>query len=127
MRFVYLLLSALPAIVACDPTPPTFAALNETVFSPRCANAACHDDDRPERGLDLLTDPYTAMVGVETTSDPARVYVAAGDSANSVILEVLKGPIAQGDIRQMPVGFELDEETIRGIELWIDAGAPDDG
>ena len=111
---------------ACDPAPPTFATLNEAVFQPRCSNAACHDNDRPERALDLLTDPYTAMVGVETTSDPTRQYVVPSDSANSVILEVLKGPVALGEIRQMPVGFVLDEETIRGIALWIDAGAAND-
>jgi hypothetical protein len=119
-------LLAAASVVACDPPPPTFTTLSTEVFQPRCANAACHDDASPERGLNLLTDPYTAMVGVQSASDPDKNYVSPGDSPNSIILQVLQGPVATGGIRQMPVGFVLDEETVRGVAAWIDAGAPND-
>jgi hypothetical protein len=103
---------------------PTLTTLSADIFQPRCGNAACHGGSNPAAGLDLVTDPYAALVGVDSISDPALKRVAAGDPNNSVLLLILEGPV--GASRQMPPGVTLPAEDVDAIRAWITAGAAND-
>lgn len=118
----------LAADCAAPVETPTFTALRDDVFTPRCGTTGgCHGDN-PARGLDLLVDPHGAMVGVASVVDPAKSYVVAGDPDASLLMAVLRGDVdgPGGAVRQMPPGFALPEETLAQIEAWIAAGAPND-
>jgi hypothetical protein len=113
---------------SCEPPAPTFTQLKTTIFEPRCGNAAgCHADN-PARGLDLLVDPFAALVDQATVTDPTKKYVVAGEPENSLLLTILRAPVDNDDAalatRQMPPGFSLPEETLAELEAWIAAGAP---
>ena len=103
---------------------PTLTTLSANIFQPRCGNAACHGGSNPAAGLDLVTDPYAALVGVDSISDPALKRVGAGDPNNSVLLLILEGPV--GASRQMPPGVTLPAEDVDAIRAWITAGAAND-
>lgn len=102
---------------------PTLSTLQETVFVPRCGNAACHGGANPANGLDLTQDAHAALVGVASTdnADVARVVAGAPDA--SLLFQVLSADV--GGVRQMPPGFQLADEDLEGIRLWIEDGAQD--
>ncbi len=122
--------ACLSGAATCDPPPPTFVQLRTTVFEPRCGNAAACHGDNPARGLDLLIDPYSALVNQVSVADPTQQYVVPGDPDNSLLLAILRGPVDVDDnaldARQMPPGFVLPQETVAEIEAWIAAGAAND-
>jgi hypothetical protein len=111
--------------------PPTLTALRAEVLQPRCGATGCHGGTNPARGLDLVTAPHAALVDVATVVDPSRRYVVAGDPSASLLLQVLRGPVASADgasdCRQMPPGFVLEDADVDAVEAWIAAGARDDG
>jgi hypothetical protein len=122
---------ALVVEAGCDDTPaPTLSTLKAEVFQPRCGATACHGADNAARGLDLVTDLHGALVDRPSVVDPSQRYVVAGDVENSLLLQVLGGPVRSADgardCRQMPPGFPLDDATRARIEAWIAAGAADD-
>jgi hypothetical protein len=113
--------------VACGTEPaasPTLTTLRDDIFRPNCGNAACHGGSNPAAGLDLVTDPYAALVGVDSISDPGLKRVAAGDPNNSVLLLILEGPV--GASRQMPPGVTLPAADVEAVRAWITAGAAND-
>jgi hypothetical protein len=114
----------------CGGTPtPTLTQLTTDVFQPRCGATGCHGGINPARGLDLVTDPHTALVGRASVVDPDRNYVVADDVDASLLLAVLTGPVASADgtqdCRQMPPGFELSADDVALVRAWIAAGALD--
>lgn len=121
----------LSAGAECGGTPtPTLTRLKADVFQLRCGATGCHGGANPARGLDLVTDPHAALVGVESVVDPAQKYVVAGNIDDSLLLKVLRGPVAsadgENDCRQMPPGFALADDDIAAVEAWIADGATDD-
>jgi hypothetical protein len=122
-----LVVLALAAVEACAPPAevPTYAALQRGLFQPRCGvgGAACHGDD-PQRDLDLLVDPYRALVDVPSVEDPSVLRVKPGDPEQSLLFQALRGPV--GAVAQMPPGAALPDDVIEGVRLWIAAGAPED-
>jgi len=68
------------------------------------------------------------FVAIKLLGQPILVL---GDGANSNLIRSLKGvpPFGDGpgaEFPRMPVGFDpMPDESIRSIELWIDAGCPD--
>lgn len=106
---------------------PSFQTLRTELFEPRCGATGCHGGN-PARELDLVTDAHGALVNQEAVGAVGRVYVVPGDPEGSLLLEVLRGPIAESSapIRQMPVGVELPVEDIEAVEAWIREGARND-
>lgn len=113
------------------PLEPTFASLRANVFGPKCA-APCHSAIDPPGGLDLATDPYAALVGVDAAGrfcrDLGLVRVVPGDAAASLAYQKIIAK-REGDDpvcgEGMPQGSRpaLSDEEIAAIEQWIAAGA----
>jgi hypothetical protein len=111
---------------------PTFASIRDEVLTPRCA-VVCHGAIEPPGHLDLETDPYQALVGVEAMgrmcSTSGLVRIEPGDPDHSLLFlkisakaEHTDPPCGEG----MPQGARdpLDADTIAAIEQWIRDGAP---
>jgi hypothetical protein len=133
-RFVGILATLSVVVVGagadCGGPAPTLTTLKADIFQPRCGATGCHGGTNPARGLDLVADPHAALVGIASIVDPARQYVVAGDPDASLLLAVLRGPVASpdgaNDCRQMPPGFALDDDDVAAVQAWIAAGAADD-
>ncbi|MGH7787952.1 MAG: hypothetical protein ACRERC_13860 [Candidatus Binatia bacterium] len=109
--------------------PASFALIQSTIFSPRCAIPTCHDDGLESGDLNLEADEaYDALVGVEPEIDVVReaglLRVDPGDPDNSFLLVKLLGPpLGQGG--RMPLtGPALSAAEIQLITDWIAQGAP---
>ncbi len=117
-----LLAAAASALAGCGPAP-TLANVQETVFTPRCANAACHGGDNPSQGLNLEAgQAYANTVDVDAAAVPGTVRVVPGDPDNSLVYLVTQQ--AQGAVRKMPVGFDLEPAEVDLLRAWIEDGAP---
>ena len=94
---------------------PSYAQHVKPIFDKRCLS--CHG--ARTKGGYSMTD-YT---GVMTSGDNAPVIVA-GDAANSILAQMLRGvkTVAGG---QMPPSRPLAKEQIELIERWINQGAQD--
>lgn len=109
--------------VAC--MPPTLSVVQEQVFTPRCGVAACHSGDNPPVGLDLSEgNAYANIVNVDATVVDGRIRVIPGDPENSLLYEVTGGPVE--GVRQMPVGFVLEDSDRELLFAWIEEGAPEE-
>ena len=120
--FSLLLLSlpALPALLACG--PPAFADVQREVFTPRCANAACHSGDEAPLELDLSEgNAYADILDVDSVAVPGKKRVVPGDPSESLLYLVTEGPVAP--VRRMPVGFPLSDSERDLLRRWIEAGA----
>ena len=85
------------------------------IFDKKCAS--CHS--RRVKGGYSLVDYDKVM----TSGDNAPV-IAAGDAANSVLVQMLRGIETQAG-GQMPPGRPLKTDQIELIERWINQGAQD--
>lgn len=110
-----------------DPLNPTtqktltsFSKIQTEVFNVSCALSGCHGDNATQANL-LLTEgnAYQNLVGVTSLLYPQFKIVEPGNSANSLLIKVLKGD----GVTQMPLGGSLDSSVIDSIALWIDKGA----
>lgn len=118
-------------LAACskdDPTsPPTstapmakFSDIKAKVFT-NCIGAQCHSTAGNQNGLILESNvAYGELVGVLSTTEPTLMRVEAGNSANSVLIKILKGEITP---RMPKDGNPLPAATIDSIAKWIDDGA----
>jgi len=109
--------------------PPTLEAIQNTIFSPRCATATCHDSSF--RSGDLLLEEgaaYGELVGIEpeieTARDAGLLRVDPGDPENSFLLIKLEGPPPSQGSRMPLTGPLLTPEEVDLIRAWISAGAP---
>jgi hypothetical protein len=133
----------LVAAAGCDeslstvagPTPnltPTFSSIQRDIFeaadsSGRPSCSSCHNPNGGafrQVGLDMSTaGSYDSLVGVTSRQKPGVLRVAAGDPANSYLIQKLEG---RNDIigGQMPNrGPYLTDGQISIIKRWIELGA----
>ena len=118
---------------------PTFAFIQETVFSSSCASAGCHTGDSPPRGLVLdvpgigLGSTYDLLVGQPSVGNPDVLRVDVDDPnpnpEDSYLIQMLEGVAlnASGDPeRRMPANGPpfLSPAVIDNIREWIRLGAP---
>lgn len=118
---------------APTPTPTVVAAslatIQQTIFSPRCAIATCHDSTFRSGNLVLEAgSSHAQLVGVEPDIEAARaaglLRVDPGAPANSFLLAKLEGP-PPGQGGRMPLtGALLSAAEVDLIRAWIAAGAP---
>jgi hypothetical protein len=91
------------------------------VFAAHCTGGACHDADRPERGLDLASSGLEArLVDAPSQGCSGHVLVSPGRAASSYLLDKLQGDASCG--APMPLGkASLDATAINCIADWIDS------
>lgn len=131
IRF-FLVILMLSLIVSCSedqttaPSPSTntslskFSEIKAKVFI-NCTGAECHSSSGNQGNLVLEPNvAYNNLVGVQSVLFPQFKRVEAGNSANSLIIKILKGQVSP----QMPLnGTPLPAATIDSIAKWIDQGA----
>lgn len=105
----------------------TLDALQASVFTPSCAVSGCHTGPTSNSlpsGMDLSTADasFTNLVDVTSIQQPTLSRVAAGDPANSYLVQKVEGTAASGS--RMPLGGgALDQAVIDDIRQWIADGA----
>jgi hypothetical protein len=112
---------------AATPTataPVTLAAIQQTIFSPRCAIPTCHN--AATRAGGLILDPehaYADLVGVQSLIPTELLRVDAGRPDESFLLVKLDGP-PPGQGSRMPLGGPfLSAAEVQLIRDWIAQGA----
>ena len=107
--------------------PPTsttvnanFSDIKAKVFI-NCTDAQCHSAAGSSGGLVLESNvAYNNLVGVQSNLFPQFSRVEAGNSANSLIIKILRGEVSP----QMPFNrTPLLAATIDSVAKWIDNGA----
>jgi len=119
--------SSAVSVTVDNTTPVSFAAIQSTVFTPRCSG--CHTGPAGNTlpgGLDLAStaDSYAALVGVFSIQRPALQRVAAGNPDDSYLIRKLEGGPDIGGSRMPQGGPFLDQAIIDEIRQWITDGAP---
>ena len=106
----------------------TLTQLQTSIFTPICSG--CHNGTAGAgNGLPGIQDlragsTFAAVVGVNSIEVPALKRVAAGDAANSYLIQKLEGTQGAGNGARMPFGGPyLDQATIDQVKSWITAGA----
>lgn len=123
-----------PDTTPCDEVTSTFDQIQRMVFHPTsCGRSTCHNVRQGEHDLSLAPgEAFANLVGVP----PANVVAAAagklrvdpGHPENSFLLDKVRGALAAGEGVQMPYGLKkLPSLTVRLLEEWIAAGAPETG
>jgi hypothetical protein len=89
-----------------------------------------------QKGLDLATNPHTALVGVASIEIETKKRVAPGDPSGSYMMDKLldrnipMGPPSDVPWTRMPppsiTPMGLDQCRIELVQAWITAGAKDD-
>lgn len=107
--------------------PPTFADVQEQVFTPSCAFSSCHGASAPASQLDLSDGAaWAEIVGVDSVDNPGHTLVVAGDpDASYLVSKCTEGaPDLVGE--PMPQGSSgLDAERLTLLRDWITDGAQD--
>jgi len=126
----------------CDPQvlfTGTFDRIQRQVFNQSCAVSGCHDSQSFAGGMTLeegtahgsLVDvtPINAAATAAGWKRVATTGPATGDPAASFIFHKLTGDLPDVSYgERMPRGKpKLDQGLIDIIELWIAAGAPEEG
>jgi hypothetical protein len=108
-----------------DPSA-TFTRVQTEIFSPTCAQIACHDTLGRQQGMILIaSQSYANTVNVPSTENPSMVRVAPGDPAGSYLYRKVVGSGITGD--RMPQGqTPLSEAKLSLLRDWIRRGAPND-
>lgn len=103
---------------------PTLATVQEQIFSPRCANAACHGGDNPAVDLDLQEGAaYDNLVNVASQTTNGAIRLVPGDPEASLVFQVTGEAV--GPVRQMPPSGDFLDDTERDLlRQWIEDGAP---
>jgi len=127
---------------------PTFDSIRTNVFAKSCSNTpgSCHSKDGADLsgGLDLETDPYTALLGTDGMGAPANNIsgtvrnglppapttlrrVVPGDPDNSFIIIKLstkvRNSVQYGSGMPYPTPGSVCPATLQAIRDWIQAGA----
>lgn len=103
---------------------PTLTEIRTELFTPGCSFSTCHGGRSGAAGLNLATNPYSALVDVEANDAPGRILVVPGDVAASYLYEKLTSDTPAAGER-MPPGSPLDERRLSMVRRWIEAGALD--
>jgi len=118
-----------------------FGSIREGVFARSCGTSggACHSPaGAPDSGgLDLATDPYSALVGADGRGAPASnfagsvpdlVRVIPGDPDHSFLVIKLRTTVGAdpryGSGMPFPDPGSVCPETLDAIAGWIRSGAP---
>ena len=103
-----------------DSNLANFSAIKAKVFV-NCVGAQCHSSAGNQGNLVLESNvAFGNLVGVQSTLFPQFKRVEAGNSANSLLLKILRGEVNP----RMPLnGNPLPAATIDSIAKWIDNGA----
>ena len=111
--------------VCIDAIAPTLTAIQPDIFEISCTASVCHDADQPQAELDLstLAASEADLINVDSVQVEG-LRVAAGDSANSYIMNKLLNQNIPPPNLQMPIGGTLCEAKVNVIRQWIDDGAP---
>ena len=101
---------------------PTWQAVQDNVFTPRCT--ACHIGAAAPMGLKLdAANSYAMLVGVDSIEQPDILRVAPFDPDNSYIIMKLEGAAGISG-SQMPLNPPpLNPADIQVIRQWIENGA----
>lgn len=122
--------------LTCLPATPSFAAQVQPIFTARCANPTCHDDDSVAQGLNLSAPeaPASVVNVLSTVAAPLRL-VTPGNIKKSFLakkivpgtkLKFVEGATMPQGCPGAPLsdgGCTTDAE-IYTILAWIQAGAP---
>ena len=101
----------------------TLASIQQSVFTPTCATAACHSAGNQAQGLSLAAgDTFGETVNVSSTQSALDI-VEPGDPDNSWLVRKIEGTQTSGS--RMPVGGTLSQSQIDSIRTWISEGALD--
>jgi hypothetical protein len=108
-----------------DPTA-TFTRVQNELFSPTCAQLACHDPLGQQSQMVLSSGrAYANIVGVSSVEMPQLRRIAPSDPANSYLYRKITGAGITGD--RMPLNqSRLTEAQISLVRDWIRRGAPND-
>lgn len=128
----FMILLALSLFISCSEdqstAPPTTTSVPLAKFSDikakvfvNCTGVQCHSSSGNQGNLILESSvAYNNLVGVQSILFPQYKRVEAGNSANSLIIKILKGEVSP----RMPLnGTPLPAATIDSIAKWIDQGA----
>ena len=108
-----------------DPTA-TFTRVQNEIFTPTCAQIACHDAIGRQSQM-LLTpgNAYANVVNVASVERPALMRLRPNDVANSYLYRKITGAGITGD--RMPQSLPpLSDAQIALVRNWIRRGAPND-
>jgi hypothetical protein len=94
------------------------------IFSDQCLS--CHSASAALGDLDLETDAYGALVGVQANVDGKATLVVADDPSQSLLYTKMTG--TQGDMQgdPMPPAGQLDAMFTDAVAGWITSGATED-
>lgn len=97
-----------------------FSDIQAKVFN-SCAAANCHSSSSKQGNLVLASGlSYSNLVNVQSFLFPSFKRVLPGNSANSLIIKILKGEVSP----RMPLDLTpLTTDVIDSIAAWIDRGA----
>ena len=103
---------------------PTLSSIQSNIFQPSCGIAPCHVAGglAPFR-LDSQNLSFAGLVGVQSLQNPNKLRVAAGDTTNSYLLDIIQGNGVNGAV--MPPGGNnlLTSAQVKQINDWIASGA----
>ena len=91
------------------------------IFASHCID--CHSASAALGGLDLESDAYDALVGVQAEIDAKAILVVAGDPSQSLLHTKMSGTQADNQGGVMPSTGQLDALYIDAVGAWITAGA----
>jgi hypothetical protein len=140
---VWLIIVAACTVSACDEKltdiagpespnlQPTFASIKNEILSTtdlggRTACITCHTNQgrTPAQGLNLFSDPYTALVNVPSRQRQGAVLVIPGDPESSYLIRKLEGrDITNARMPQNGPPY-LTSGQILILRRWIEIGAP---
>lgn len=118
-------------LISCSEDQSTAPTVNNAPFAKfndiqakvfvNCIGAQCHSSAGNQGNLVLESGvAYNNLVGVQSVLFPQYKRVEAGNSANSLIIKILKGEVSP----RMPLDLTpLDAATIDSLAKWIDLGA----
>lgn len=97
-----------------------FSELQVKVFN-NCLGAQCHSSSANQGNLTLEAGvSFNNLVGVQSTLFPQFKRIEPGNSANSLLIKILRGEVNP----RMPLNSSpLQSEVIDSIAKWIDQGA----
>lgn len=103
------------------PLAPTFASIQQNVFTPICTT--CHAGASAPVGLRLdEASSYAAIVNAASAEVPALRRIRPGDPDASYLIQKIEGRAAVGG--RMPLGQPaLPQATIDVIRQWVSNGA----
>ena len=104
------------------PLAPTFASIQQNVFTPICTR--CHAGAAAPVGLRLdEASSYAMVVNAPSVEVPALRRIQPGDPDSSYLIQKIEGRAASGG--RMPLNSPpLPPETIAVIRQWVMEGAP---